>query len=318
MATAAATWVDSNLVRQSLKLGLSVLITCAIAHHFERIIFLWYPLLAVIFVVDDEDDNTLQAARGRILGTVTGGLITFMVHTILSGWMGILVSVLLIIPLLRRLGWISSLSTAVLISIMFLGVPDYAQLDWTYVFNRSIDTLIGIVVALVMSRLLWPKSRLARLAELDAYQKQLFHQRLHVHQQALQQGQTAERVNAGPLTHTLLEMDRLVSTATNQPSRTQRAMTQQRWRQRMLLWHALHTRLFLMERLMERYYRQHNQPSPQLSRQFDRTPPLNWERLHLTELTDRLPALRIALEEQITELRWLMRSQARLEQAITP
>lgn len=318
MATAAATWVDSNLVRQSLKLGLSVLITCAIAHHFERIIFLWYPLLAVIFVVDDEDDNTLQAARGRILGTVTGGLVTFIVHTVLSGWMGILVSLLISVPLLRRLGWTSGLSTAAVITILFLGVPNYARLDWTYVFNRSIDTVIGIVVALVTSRLLWPKNRLARLAELDAYQKQLFHQRLDIHQQALQQGETAERVNAGLFTHTLLEMERLVSTAINLSNRTQQAMSQQRWRQRMLLWHALHTRLFLMERLMERYYRHQDQPSPQLSRQFDPSPPLRWERLQLKELDHCLPALRVALEEHITELRWLLRSQARLEQALTP
>ncbi|WP_232199528.1 aromatic acid exporter family protein [Synechococcus sp. RS9916] len=310
--------MDSNLVRQSLKLGLSVLITCAMAHHFQRVIFLWYPLLAVIFVVDEEDENTLQAARGRILGTVAGGLVAFIVHTILTGWMGILVSLLISIPLLRRLGWTSGLSTAAVITILFLGIPDYARLNWDYVFNRSVDTVIGIVVALVMSRLLWPKNRLARLTELDALQKKLLQQRLNVHQQALKQGEPAERVNAGPLTHTLLEMERLVSTSSNLPSSTQRAMTQQRWRQRMLLWHALHTRLFLMERLMERYYRQHDQPSPQLSRQFDRTPPLHWERLQLTELNDHLPALRIALEGQITELRWLMRSQARLEQAITP
>lgn len=318
MTTSRATWVNSNLVRQSLRLGLSVVITCAIAHHFERIIFLWYPLLAVIFVVDDDDENTLHAARGRILGTVTGGLVTFIVHTILSGWMGILVSLLISIPLLRRLGWASGLSTTAVITILFLGVPDYARLDWSYVFNRSVDTVIGIVVALMISRLLWPKNRLARLAELDAYQKQLFHQRLHIHQQALQEGEAAERVNAGPFTQTLLEMERLVSTAINLPSRTQRTMEQQRWRQRMLLWHALHTRLFLMERLMERYYRHHHQPSAQLSRQFDRTPPLHWERLQLTELNDRPPALRMALEEQITELRWLMRSQVRLERAITP
>lgn len=310
--------MGSNLVKQSLKLGLSVLITCAVAHHFERVIFLWYPLLAVVFVVDDDDENTLRAARGRILGTVTGGLVTFIVHTILSGWMGILVSLLISIPLLRRLGWSSGLSTAAVITVLFLGVPDYARLNWDYVFNRSIDTVIGIVVALVISRLLWPKTRLARLTELDALQKTLVQQRLNVHQQALKRGETAERVNAGPLTATLLEMERLVSASNNLPSNTQRAMTQQRWRQRMLLWHALHTRLFLIERLMERYYRQHNQPSPQLSHQFDRTPPLHWERLQLTELNPQLPALRIALEEQITELRWLMRSQARLEQAITP
>ena len=65
--------MNGNLVEQSLRLGISVLITCAIAQHFDRINFAWYPVLAVIFIVNDQDKNTLRAARGRILGTVTEG-----------------------------------------------------------------------------------------------------------------------------------------------------------------------------------------------------------------------------------------------------
>lgn len=89
MAAISFLGVNGNLLRQSLRLGLSVLITCAIAQHFQRITYLWYPLIAVIFVVDDQDDNSLRAARGRILGTMTGGLVTFVVHTILAAGTGI-------------------------------------------------------------------------------------------------------------------------------------------------------------------------------------------------------------------------------------
>ena len=122
--------MNNNLVKQSLRLGISVLITCAIAQHFDRIDFVWYPLLAVIFVVDDQDENTIRAARGRVLGTIAGGLVVFLVHTLLSGWIGILVSLLITVPLLRRLGWTSGLSTAVVITVMFLGIPNYTLLDW--------------------------------------------------------------------------------------------------------------------------------------------------------------------------------------------
>ena len=89
MAAISFLGVNGNLLRQSLRLGLSVLITCAIAQHFQRITYLWYPLIAVIFVVDDQDDNSLRAARGRILGTMAGGLVTFVVHTILAAGTGI-------------------------------------------------------------------------------------------------------------------------------------------------------------------------------------------------------------------------------------
>ena len=47
MASPAFVSVDRNLLRQSLRLGVSILITCAIAQHFQRITYLWYPLLAV-------------------------------------------------------------------------------------------------------------------------------------------------------------------------------------------------------------------------------------------------------------------------------
>ena len=35
--------LNGNLLRQSLRLGLSILITCAIAQHFQHITYLWYP-----------------------------------------------------------------------------------------------------------------------------------------------------------------------------------------------------------------------------------------------------------------------------------
>lgn len=78
--------MNDNIVKQSLRLGISVLITCAIAQHLDRIDFVLYPVLAVIFVVDDQDERTLRAARGRILGTISGGLVVFLIHTLLSGW----------------------------------------------------------------------------------------------------------------------------------------------------------------------------------------------------------------------------------------
>ena len=177
--------MNNNLVKQSLRLGISVLITCAIAQQFDRIGFVWHPLLAVIFVVDNQDENTIRAARGRVLGTITGGLVVFLVHTLLTGWIGILVSLLITVPLLRRLGWTSGLSTAVVITVMFLGIPDYTLLNWNYVLNRSINSLIGICIALVKGHLLWPKDRLKCMEEIHQKLMASLHKRMKYHSQAL-------------------------------------------------------------------------------------------------------------------------------------
>lgn len=87
-----------------------------------------------------------------------GGMITYLVHMILGAWSGVLVSLLLMVPLLQRLGWQSALGTAGLTAVMFLMLPSHAALNWDYVFNRSLDTVVGCVVAILVGLLFWPRS----------------------------------------------------------------------------------------------------------------------------------------------------------------
>ena len=248
--------VNGNLLRQSLRLGLSILITCAIAEHFDRIAFAWYPLLAVTFVIDDQDENSLRAARGRILGTIAGGLITFLVHTIMSGWIGILVSLLITIPLLRRLGWSNGLSTAVVVTVMFLSIDAYTKLDWAYVFNRSLDTLVGILVALIVGRLLWPKNRMTRLQAVDA----------QLHAPAARSRESPQFGFAGTSGCANTHRTRLDHPAgardaehhcggANLGPRHLRRLNQRRWRQCLSLWRCQQVRWMLVERLIERLHK---------------------------------------------------------------
>ena len=90
--------LNSPLLRNALKIGIATFLTAAIAIWCERVTYVWYSLMAVVFVVDDNDAQTVQSASARVFGTIAGGLITFLVHTILSGWMGVMVSFLLILP----------------------------------------------------------------------------------------------------------------------------------------------------------------------------------------------------------------------------
>ena len=141
--------LDPASLRNSLKLAVAALITAAIAVHFDRIEFLWYPLLAVVVVVDDNDDHTLQAASGRVMGTVLGGLITFMVHTVLSGWMGVLVSLLVMMPALQLMGWQSALGTA--LAVLSVSTGSYGgALELGR--QRLLGTTLGAVLLLVSTR----------------------------------------------------------------------------------------------------------------------------------------------------------------------
>ena len=312
------TRIDDNLIKQSLKLGISILITCAIAQHFDRISFVFYPLLAVILIVDDQDENTFQAARGRILGTVSGGFVVFLVHTILSGWIGIFVSLLITVPLLRLLGWGSGLSTAVVITVIFLSIPSYTSLNWNYVLNRSIDTLVGIIVAILVGRLLWPKNRLMRMEELHQKLLNSLSTRMQQHSQSLLGFKSSPPpLQPGSITKDLLEIQRLINIEEQLGSKHIQQLTRLRWHQRMSLWRSLHAYWILMERLLDalaiKY--QHLQ-LPELAHQLDVSNDIGWKRLHIESNSPLSLSQRILLEEEGTRFLRLVRSQKKLDFAV--
>ena len=241
--------MQNLLLRNSLKLFVAVFITAAIASWTERIQFLWYPLLAVVMVVDDNDDHTLQAASGRILGTVAGGLITFLVHTILGGWIGVLVSMLVMIPVLQLLGWQSALSTASLVAVMFLMLPGHTALGWDYVFNRGLDTLVGCVVAITVGLLFWPQNSSSELIAADRSLRQALQAQLQGYSDWLAQRRSRpEPLDPAPLTNNLQRMEQLVARERGGPRH--QALKRSGWEQRLRLWQLAHFHWIAWERLM--------------------------------------------------------------------
>ncbi len=239
--------MDPQLLRHSLKLAVAALLTAAVAMWWERIAFLWYPLLAVVVVVDDNDDQTLRSASGRILGTLTGGLVTFVVHTVLDGWIGVLVSLLILLPLLRCCGWQASAGTATLVSVMFLSVAHYAALDWTYVLDRSLDTAVGCLIAIGVGLLFWPRNGLHQLQQLEEQLRaSLAGQLGHYDRWLRGEAGRPQPLAVSPLSEALLRMEQLVQQERRGPHR--RGLAGGRWPQRLLLWQAVHHHWIQWER----------------------------------------------------------------------
>ncbi|MFM7674487.1 MAG: FUSC family protein [Synechococcus sp.] len=241
--------MTSQLLRNSLKLGISATITAAAAVWTERIEFVWYPLMAVVFVVDDNDDQTVKAAAARILGTITGGLITFLVHTILAGWIGVLVSLLLMVPVLRMLGWQSSLGTAGVVSVMFLMIPRHVLLNWDYVFNRALDTSLGCAIAILVGLLFWPRRGFEELQAIEERLWRQLGQQLELRCLWLQnQAPAPAPLPAAGFTESWLRMHQLAEEQLRGPR--QRWLRRRRWRQRLLLWQSAGQHWVQWERLL--------------------------------------------------------------------
>ncbi|MEB3167188.1 MAG: FUSC family protein [Synechococcaceae cyanobacterium] len=241
--------MGGDLVRNSLRLALAAFLTAAIALWFERILFLWYPLIAVVVTVDDSEDQTIKAAIGRMLGTCLGGLVTFAVHSVLDGWIGVLVSLLLMLPMLRLFGWQSAIGTATLISLVFLMVPRYSALNWDYVFNRGLDTAVGCLIAIFVGLLFWPHNTMERLEREDEtlrtrLSNQLGRYRIWLHGAA----DRPVPLHAAPFSASLKLLEDLVEQELRGPRRAR--LLRRRWPERLALWRGVRHHWLALERLL--------------------------------------------------------------------
>jgi len=237
------------VLRNALKYGVAAALAGTLAMNRHDVQFAWYPLLAVVMCMDETDTRVLAASRARVLGTVAGGVVAGLVHTILSGWIGLTVSLLLVVPLLRLLGWQSSRALGMLLCSMLFLIEHYYQLDWAYVFNRILDTLLGIGAVLAVSYLFWPVNRLAEIRGIDAQLRTSTQQRLVAIRQWL------KTRDAGPLaTPVAITGSRQVQKLSQLVQDELRSSPRgpghrQRWRQRSVLWERINHHSLQLQRL---------------------------------------------------------------------
>jgi len=242
--------VDPQLLRNSLRLAVTIFLTAALAVWSERIAYVWYPLTAAVVVVDDNDDRTVQAASARVLGTLMGGLVTFLVHTLMGGWPGVLVSLLLMIPILRLFGWQSGLSTAGLVSVMFLMIPSHEALNWSYAFNRALDTAVGCLVAVGVGLLFWPRDSDTERRRIDAGLRRSLAAQLQAYAGWLRgEHPQPAPLSPAPLTADLLRLEDLIAVQRHGPLRQQRLLRP--WERRLVAWQQVLSHWVAWERLLQ-------------------------------------------------------------------
>ncbi len=245
--------MTAELNHQALKNAIKYFVAAAIAGSIalatDQVSFIWYPLLAVVMCMDETETRVIAASRGRMLGTVAAGVVGFVVHTVLQGWVALTVSLLILGPILRWCRWQAGLATGVVLLSMLFLVAEYSSLDWLYILNRTIDTLIGVLVAIAVSNLLWPINRLAEIYSLDLKLRQLLSKRLLNIQQLL------FGTAAAPEAQVPLEGSRLIgqlSQLVNDElrSRPHGAATRKHWRQRCILWERVNHHSMQLLRLI--------------------------------------------------------------------
>ena len=245
--------MTAELNQQALKNAIKYFVAAAIAGSIalatDQVSFIWYPLLAVVMCMDETETRVIAASRGRMLGTVAAGVVGFFVHTVLQGWVALTISLLILVPILRWCRWQAGLATGVVLLSMLFLVAEYSSLDWLYILNRTIDTLIGVLVAIAVSNLLWPINRLAEIYSLDLKLRQLLSKRLLNIQQLLFGTASAPEAQL-PLEGSRLigQLSQLVNDELR--SRPHGAATRNHWRQRCILWERVNHHSMQLLRLI--------------------------------------------------------------------
>ena len=245
--------MTAELNQQALKNAIKYFVAAAIAGSIalatDQVSFIWYPLLAVVMCMDETETRVIAASRGRMLGTVAAGVVGFFVHTVLQGWVALTASLLILVPILRWCRWQAGLATGVVLLSMLFLVAEYSSLDWLYILNRTIDTLIGVLVAIAVSNLLWPINRLAEIYSLDLKLRQLLSKRLLNIQQLLFGTASAPEAQL-PLEGSRLigQLSQLVNDELR--SRPHGAATRNHWRQRCILWERVNHHSMQLLRLI--------------------------------------------------------------------
>jgi uncharacterized membrane protein YccC len=241
--------LEIHRLRAAFKYGLAAAFAGVYAVSRGDILFIWYPILAVVMCMDETDTRVMAASRARLLGTITAGIVSFLIHTMLSGWIGLTVALLIVVPLLRLLGWQSSLAIAVLVCSMLFLVADYAAMDWVYAFNRTVDTLVGVVATLVVSFLLWPVNRMAEIRRLDSQLRSTMSARLVAIRQWLKDRESSCLDAPQPIVGARL-VETLRQLVGDELRSSPRGLGHlQHWRQRSLLWDRINHHSLQLQRL---------------------------------------------------------------------
>lgn len=226
----------SQDLRSILKLCLAALLAGSFSLATTSISYVWYPLLAVVLCIDDTDAQVFNSIRGRVLGTVLGGVVSGFIHTVSHGWWGLTIAMLVLIPLLRLLNWQSGLSSAVVVSSMLFLVEDYSLMGWGYVFARTLDTLVGILAVIIVTLLFWRIDRPKNLLNQERNLKNLLCIRLEKTKQWLTNSNKAE-LDLMPLKCS--QLCRKFTAMVGEELRAHPKNHRRHWRQRALLWDQL-------------------------------------------------------------------------------
>jgi uncharacterized membrane protein YccC len=155
----------------ALRHALRVAIVTAVAVLVTRLLDLprgYWVTITVLIILQPFAGATLIKALQRVLGTVTGALITVALVAVVSDPRGLLVVVFVFAAVCVAFLRVNYLIYSMFLTPTFVLLAEMSAGDWHLAQLRTINTLIGGALGLAGSWLLWPTPERDRFPELSA------------------------------------------------------------------------------------------------------------------------------------------------------
>jgi uncharacterized membrane protein YccC len=158
---AALSW-DSVVLRFALRLGVVIALAVALTAAFELKRGYWITLTAGLILQPYTGATSVRAVQ-RMLGTVVGGILTAGLAALFHDPRAIVALVFVFAILSVALLPLNYAAFSVFLTPTFVLLAEATTGDWHLAGVRILNTVLGGLLALVGSRLLWPSPEAERL-----------------------------------------------------------------------------------------------------------------------------------------------------------
>lgn len=165
---AAALSPLSPLWRNSLRIWLASTLTIGIMFWSGRYQVLGLALVMAVMFVNENDLTPVRSIGQMVAGALIGILTAIVLHEISNSWVVLGIALLLTGVLVRSFGLIKGLGTGYVscwaVELMHRG----NQFNWALILDLAFAAVVGILMAQIATKALWPRQPLQQLPALEA------------------------------------------------------------------------------------------------------------------------------------------------------
>ncbi len=147
-----------TLDKVNWKHGLKTAIAAGVCLGLVRVVGLkpgFWACISTIVVMQSESADTLVASRDRLIGTALGALVGLGVSYFWNGHLIVYAMAVLVCMLVPEIAGLKTAGRMAGVTVTIVLLAANSRSHWEVAYDRFLEVSFGIVVAVVVSKVLW-------------------------------------------------------------------------------------------------------------------------------------------------------------------